>query len=81
MRSSVKKKKKSSVFCLYTRVSRSVPEMEAMSATGFILFLVFEDVPSVEFIHLAFTRTPGEVTVGDSGLCCRVPPLSSLALM
>ena len=37
----------------------------------------FEDVPSVEFIYLVFTRTPGGVTVGDSGLCCCVPCLSS----
>ena len=37
----------------------------------------FEDVPLVEFIYLVFTRTPGGVTVGDSGLCCCVPCLSS----
>ena len=28
----------------------------------------FEDVPLVGFIYLVFTRTPGGVTVGDSGL-------------
>ena len=28
----------------------------------------FEDVPLVEFIYLVFTRTPGGVTVDDSGL-------------
>ena len=33
----------------------------------------FEDVPSVEFMYLVFTRMPGGVTVGDSGLCCCVP--------
>ena len=38
---------------------------------------LFEDVPLEEFIYLAFTRTPGGVTVGDSGLCCYVPCLSS----
>ena len=37
----------------------------------------FEDVPLVEFICLVFTQTPGGVTVGDSGLCCCVPCLSS----
>ena len=36
-----------------------------------------EDVPLVEFMYLVFTRTPGGVTVGDSGLCCCVPCLSS----
>ena len=28
----------------------------------------FEDVPLVEFMYLVFTRMPGEVTMGDSGL-------------
>ena len=37
----------------------------------------FEDVPLVEFIYLVFTCAPGGVTVGDSGLCCCVPCLSS----
>ena len=37
----------------------------------------FKDVPSVEFIYLVFTCTPGGVTVGDSGLYCCVPCLSS----
>ena len=37
----------------------------------------FEDVPLVEFIYLVFTRTPGGGTVGDSGLSCCVPCLSS----
>ena len=37
----------------------------------------FEDVPLVEFIYLVFTRTPGGVTIGDSGVCCCVPCLSS----
>ena len=37
----------------------------------------FEDVPLVEFIYLVFTRKPGGVTVGDSGLCCCIPCLSS----
>ena len=36
-----------------------------------------EDLPLVEFIYLIFARTPGGVTVGDSGLCCCVPCLSS----
>ena len=31
----------------------------------------------MEFIDLVFTRTPGGVTVGDSGLCCCVPYLWS----
>ena len=37
-----------------------------------------EDVPLVEFLYLVFSRTPGRVTVGDSGLCCCVPCLSTL---
>ena len=37
----------------------------------------FEGVLLVLFIYLVFTRTPGGVTVGDSGLCCYVPCLSS----
>ena len=35
----------------------------------------YEDVPLMECMHLVFTRTPGGVTVGDSGLCCCVPSL------
>ena len=52
----------------------SVSEMEAYMPleTPF-----FEDVPSVEFIYFVFTCVPGGVTVGDSGLCCCVPCLSS----
>ena len=56
-------------------MSPSVPEMEGIYATGGILFF-FENVPLVEFIYLVFTRTPGGVIVGDSGLCCCVPCLS-----
>ena len=37
----------------------------------------FEDEPLVDFIYLVFARTPGGVAVGDSGLCCCVPCLSS----
>ena len=69
-----------SVVCLCAPVSPNVPEMEGIYATGGILFFsffFFEDVPLVEFIYLVFTRTPGGVTVGDSGLRCRVPCLSS----
>ena len=36
-----------------------------------------EDVPLEEFIYLVFTRMPGEVTVGGSGLCCCVSCLLS----
>ena len=36
-----------------------------------------EGVLLEEFIYLAFTRTPGGLIVGDSGLCCCVPCLSS----
>ena len=36
-----------------------------------------EDVPLVEFKYLVFTRTPGGVIVGDSGLCRCVPRLFS----
>ena len=36
-----------------------------------------EDVPLVEFMFLVFTRTPGGVTISDSGLCCCVPCLLS----
>ena len=38
---------------------------------------LFENVPLVEFLYRVFTRMPGRVTVGDSGLCCCVPRLSS----
>ena len=53
--------------------------MEGTYATGgtFLFFFFFEDVPLVEFRYLVFTRTPGGVTVGDSGLGCCVPCLSS----
>ena len=37
----------------------------------------FENVPLVEFMHNVFTRMPGGVSVGDSGLCCCVPCLLS----
>ena len=37
-------------------------------------------VPLVKFIYLVFTRTPGGVTVGDSGLSCCVPCLSSAVI-
>ena len=40
----------------------------------------FENVPLVEFIYLVFTRMPGEVAVGNSGLCCYVPFLSSVII-
>ena len=38
---------------------------------------ILEAVPSVELMHPVFTGVPGGVTVGDSGLCCCVPCLSS----
>ena len=37
----------------------------------------FDDVPLVVFMYLVFTRTPGGVTVDDSGLYCCVPCMSS----
>ena len=37
------------------------------------LFLPWnEDVPLVEFMYVVFTRMPGEIYLGDSGLCCVV---------
>ena len=36
-----------------------------------------EDVPFVEYVYLVFTHMPGGVIVGNSGLCCCVPCLSS----
>ena len=45
--------------------------------------ILFEDDSLVEFRvlrYLAFICMPGGVTVGDSGLCCCVPCLSSAAL-
>ena len=39
---------------------------------------IFEDVPSVKFLYLVFTRTPGEVTIDNLGLCSCVPCLSSV---
>ena len=49
---------------------------------GFVVVVVvvvvaIEDVPLVEFIYVVSTRMPVGVTVGDSGLCCCVPCLSS----
>ena len=41
------------------------------------MYAFFEGVPLAELIYLVFTRTPGWVTVSDSGLCCCVPCLSS----
>ena len=38
-----------------------------------------EDVAMMELMYLVFTRMPGGVTVGDSGLCC-VPRLSSAVI-
>ena len=63
-----------SVVCLYTPVLPSVNEMEGVYATGASFF---EDLPLVEFMYLVFTLMPGGFTVGDSGLCCRVPCLSN----
>ena len=63
-----------SAMFLYTPVSPGVPEMEGIYVTGVSFF---EHVPLVEFKYLVFTRIPGGDTVGDSGLCCRVPCLSS----
>ena len=37
----------------------------------------FKAAPLLEFVYLVFTRMPGGVTVGDSGLCCCVPCPSS----
>ena len=34
----------------------------------------------MEFVYLVFTRMPGGVTVGDSGLRCCVPCLSSATI-
>ena len=64
-----------SAMFLYPPVSPGVPEMEGIYVTGGILF--FEHVPLVEFKYHVFTRIPGGDTVGDSGLCCCFPCLSS----
>ena len=50
--------KMSSVFCLRTPLSTSLPDME-----GIYLPLggtLFEDVPMVHFMYLVFTCIPGE---------------------
>ena len=64
-----------------TPVSPSVPERggggEVYTPLGASFF---EVVPLVEFMYLGFTRTPGGVTVGDSGLCGCVPCLSSAVI-
>ena len=39
-----------------------------------------EDVPLADFMYLVFTCMPGGVALGDSGLCCRVPCLSSAVI-
>ena len=54
-----------------------MPEVEGMYMYA-IRGILSEDVPSVEFTYHVFTCTPGGVTVGDSGLCCCVPCLSSV---
>ena len=41
---------------------------------------LFENVPLVEFVYFVFTCMLGAVTVGDSGLCCCVPCLSSVII-
>ena len=46
----------------------------------YLYLLVSEDVPLVEFMYLVFTRMPGGVTVGDLGLCCCIPCLSSVII-
>ena len=43
-----------------------------MQLVAYFFFVVVEDVPVVVFMFLVFTRMPGGVTVGDSGLCCCV---------
>ena len=43
-------------------------------------FFFFEDVFLVAFICLVFIRMQDGVTVGDSGLCCCVPRLSSAVI-
>ena len=35
-----------------------------------------QGVPLVEFMYLVYTRLPGGITAGGSGLCCCVPCLS-----
>ena len=39
-----------------------------------------DGVPLVEFIYLVITSTPGGATIAYSGLCCRVPCLSSAVI-
>ena len=56
-------------------MSPSVPEMEGVYMPLGASF--FKDVPLVEVLYLVFTRISVEFTVGDSGLCCCVPCLSS----
>ena len=40
-----------------------------------VISVSLEEVPLVEFMYPVFTRMPGGVTAGDSGLCCCVPCL------
>ena len=61
-----------SVVCLYTHVSPSMPKMEGIYIYMLLGASSFEAVPLLEFVYLVFTRTPGGVTVGDSGVSCRV---------
>ena len=66
-------------------MSPGVPEVEGVYASrGVYMRCIchwghpfFEDVPKVGFMYLVFTRMPGRVTVGESGLCCCVPCLMS----
>ena len=50
--------KMGSVWCLYTPVSPSVPEMEGVYATGGASF--WGDGPQAEFMYLVFSCMPGE---------------------
>ena len=64
--------------CRYEPVSTCVAECARNG--GYICHwghLFIENVSLVEFIYVVSTRTPGGVTVGDSGLCCCVLCLSN----
>ena len=63
-----------SVVCLYTPVLPSVPEMDGVYATEGTLF--WECTFGGVYIP-CFTRMPRRVTVGDLGLRCCVPCLTS----
>ena len=62
-----------------------LPEKPKVAAEKSFCYIKTEDVPLVEFMYLAFTRMPGGVTTGNSGLrycvSCLLSAIISLCLL